>query len=841
MKELNKWLINSLITLSVLIVGIFLIRSLNIVEQLTITSNSLSTEVTYSYFEDRENLTLSQISKRITGFIQTDLNKAKVDFGEQVYWYHLSIRNVKNSARSLVLMLDNPMVDDIRVFRFDDEWRRVGYFGDHVNGLTLESKALPSLSFPIKPQQKVSLLIRSESLGTPHLPLALFEQEDFNKYKNTLFLIWGSFIGIVLLMAVYNLILYLGVRDKLYLLYVGYIVSFLLVLGFVHGYGAYILPESLFNLLSKSLISIYFVLGICLLLFTYYFLQFNRQPKSAISRGVKWFSAFLLLLGVVSYFLPEYQAAKPFLSLQMVIYLFCLVMVGRCVRDKIQWTKFYVISWLPLFIGAAIGTFMLLGLLDYGFWTRHAALLGVMFEMTFISMALADRLRKSEEDRVFQASHDHFFGLSNANLLERKIDKMVSRQDETNFSVVVVEIAKYDNLVPYVSAESLKDVVNRLLSDIELHFTQHLMVLDLDLNTEFAKTAIVRDGVFGFIVSSNDTVLLKKVLSEFSLKQPFTYQFKDLTLSLNCMSGAAAYSDIRGNANELLNRAQQAVILANRYRRGFWIYNPSFKNKDRARAKLAADLQEAIESNDLLLFHQPQLDLETDTAKGCEVLLRWKHPTLGTIPPDEFVAVAEGTGLINRLTYWVFESACLHIKEFKRRSVSSLRVAINVSTNDLILDNLVSHLISLLNKYDLKAEYFAIEVSESDVYYENQRYSQNLKELKELGFTLVLDDFGTGSSSLNYVYKHPFDEIKIDESLLNKAIESEQSLAMLQAMVGLARNMGLTAVAEGVDSEKAMNLLKNIGCHKAQGHLICEPLSIDEYLDWLDVIELEVN
>ena len=839
MNEPKRWANILVIVVPVFMILFELIAALDVINDLSVKPNSLSTEIRYKYYKDTLNRSVNDISALTEDFQHVELNKARVEFGEHSYWYQIDIRNVRNSQRHFALLFDNPMLDQVRVYRGDSNWRLVSEFGDRSVNLSTTDIALPSYDFMLAPQQELSLLIRSTTLGAPHLPLAIFEYDDFVKYKDALYLTWGAFIGIVLLMIIYNLILYSGIREITYLLYVGYVGAFLIVLGFVHGYGVYILPKPLFVLLSKNLISLYYLLGICLLLFSYYFLRFNEQPNAVLSRLSKSFALVLLVLGVISIGLPEYQAAKPFLVLQLVVYLLCLAMLLSRARENLKWAKFYAISWLPLFIGSTVGTLMIIDGVEYGFWARHATLFGVMFEMAFISMALAERLNRSEEERLFHASHDHFFGFSNSNLLEGRIEQLARRKRASNFSVVVVEVERYENLMTYVSSENLKEVVYRFLADVELHLTQYLLVQDLDPVADFKKSAMIREGVFGYIVSSNDTVLLSKALQELSVKQPLNYQLNDLSLNFNCLSGAAAYNDFKDNPNELIVRAQQAIDIAQEHKAGYWIYSLAAKSEEGRKVQLSMELQKAIDNNELELYLQPQVDISTGYPVGAEALLRWSHPVFGKVPAREVITVAEKTGLINKLSTWVFINACSHQKLLHRKGFKGFSISVNFSSYDLILESFVSSILSILDDSSLKAEFFRLEFTEDNSLSSSRKFLQNLQELREIGFGITLDDFGTKDTSLIYVSRLPFTELKIDKSIIKNISTSTSSQSMVKATIKMAESLGLRIIAEGVENSENYRILNELGCHLAQGFLLSEAMSVMELIDWMEFEQIE--
>ena len=837
MNNYKKWLIVLAVYSSLIILLAELMGSLKRIESLALSPEGFSIEINYAFFEsDNINLTATDVAGETERFLHQTFNRARVDFGDKVYWYQLQLRNVKNSPRSLVVLFDNPMLDVIDVID-GQSLQLIKQLGDSRHALTPSEIAFPHVSVWLPAGEAKTIWVKTQTTGTPNLPFAVFYQNDFEAYKEVVYMLWGCFIGIILLTAVYNLILYLGAKDTLYLLYVGYIACFLLVLGVVHGFLIYLLPYQWFSLVSEKVIFWFYLLGYFMLAFALRFLKFDEEPEHIVTRAGNLLLKVILMLAVVSLFVVEYQAAQVFFVVQGVVYLLALIMVTIKLRYNLSWAKYYVISWLPLFVGAAVGPMMLTGNLEYSFWTRHALLLGVMFEMTFISMALAERLRMSENERLYEASHDHRFGFANTSLLEKMARWLSSHQETYNFSVVVVAVEKYESIVPYLSPDNLKKLVYEFASDVEQHLASQLLLAEIDNTSRFKHTVMLREGVFSFLVSSNDDALLTKVLNDFAIRQPMAYQLPDLSINVSCLIGAAANTKGKTEPHELINQAQQAVDSAIEHMKRCWIYCGESKSEEGRKVRLASDLQAAIEQNELQLFHQPQIDLQRNEIKGSEVLLRWQHPVIGNIAPDEFVAVAENTGLINRLSNWVFDMSCQHMSRLKEMGLNQHTISVNFSAFDVMLESFVASLVSKLNEYGLSADSFILELTETVSVTDTRRFDLNLLELRELGFHIAMDDFGTGYSSLTYVSRHPFNELKIDREFVMDLSDSAKHQSIVKATVNMAAGLNLTVVAEGIEDKRSLTMLQSFGCAYGQGYLFAKPMAFQDYLNWLDAFD----
>jgi len=836
MSKFSKWSLILFITLPILFFLSGIASSLTAVDNLSLKQDDMTIGIQHKFLMDKNNsLTLNDVVTQLDEFTELPLNKAKVELGNIGFWYQLELTNTLSHTRELTVLFDNPMIDIINIYQYvDGQYTFVQGLGDNNLTNSKEKRAFPNYKINLAAKQQSSFLIYSTTTGVANIPISIFDTENFYRFKDAVYLIWGAFIGIVAVMSVYNLILFYGTKERLYVLYIGYIITFLIELGVVHGYGFYIIPSPLFDFLSENIVSLNFMLGYFSLMFALHFLKFNEEPERKITRYADLLSNLNLVFAVLALFVVQYVAAQIFFILQAFLYVLGMVMIYLKVKEGVRWANFYIFSWLPLLVGAAIGPLLLTGYIEYNFWSRHALLLGVIFEITFMAMALAHRLRMSESERLYQASHDHLFGFANSNLLEIRVEDIIEKHNKPTFSIIIVSISKYESIVPYLLQKSLKSIIYQFITDVESDLSNELLLMDIDKNTEYLKTAMIREGVFAFLVSSNDEHLLKSVMNKFASKQPITYSSEDLTLNIKCLIGASTYNDSIKTTNELVNKAQQAIEVAIEKGNLYGIYNDQINNSDQRKVMLASDLQQAIEEGELQLYHQPQTSIANGKVMASEVLLRWDHPEYGFIPPDEFVRIAEDTGIINRLSEWVFNESCLHLIQLIKLGINDHRISVNMSVHDVMNNGFISFLIRTIERHGLRADMFILELTETVSVTDATRFTRNMLELKEIGFNLAIDDFGTGYSSLTYVSKHPFNKLKIDREFIQYLDQSEKDFTIVSATIKMAKSLGLEVVAEGVEDQKTLSLLKSLSCEWAQGYHISKPLPFDAYIEWLN-------
>lgn len=767
-------------------------------------------------------------------FERFEFNEAPIQFGRIDRWYQLQFTNATRSDQPLVLVLDNPIANQISVYQLssDNTLERAIDLGDKAQVKESLSFIIPHSNFIIPAEQSITLRIRFETDGAPFLPMVILTLEDFEKYQRHIHLIWGTFVGVILLMMAYNLVLYLGVNDRAYLLYIGYITSMLVLLGAVHGFGHYLFPTALQLWLGSKIITLNSIAAFFAVQFALYFLKYTRDEGAAFSLTHKM-SGVILGFSAISLLIPEYIAAPLFAAVQLLSYaLIVKLILGRLGRS-FRWTKYYVVSWIPFFVGAAIGYLLFVGAVEYSFFTRHALMFAVIFEMAFISMALADRLGDTERQRLFLATHDEKLNLPNEVLLEEAISRQSNRSVNQGFTLLVIEILNYDSVIPYIPEKNLSPLINAMGREFVKSIQPSMSLIDIDLHgTDPHYFSIIHGELFGLLLATNNEVRVETLLKDLSRPDNHNPMQSTIPYRIPCVFGAAINSDVTQKPVELINQARRAINQAIQNTSGFQIYDQDQTRMLERKVRLAQDLGIAIAKDELELFHQPQLLITNPELRSSETLLRWQHPELGAISPAEFVEIAEETGLINHLTQWVLNKAFEHAQVLKSEFALDFNMSINISAKDLSRAEFVSDVERYLKIYNMAAEHFTLEVTETAHLKGAHVFKDSFLKLQRLGFKFSMDDFGTGYSSLMYANEHPFTELKIDRSFINDLLLSNKLMAIVSATVTMAKGLGLVIAAEGVEDQQTFDALKTMGCDKFQGYCISEPLPLKEFLTW---------
>jgi len=275
-----------------------------------------------------------------------------------------------------------------------------------------------------------------------------------------------------------------------------------------------------------------------------------------------------------------------------------------------------------------------------------------------------------------------------------------------------------------------------------------------------------------------------------------------------------------------------AVSVAKRDRVGCAVYQPQDDPYNSDRIAVLADLRRAVVRDELVLYYQPQSDLATGFVRGVEALVRWRHPSRGLVPPDQFIPLAEQTGLIGSITDWVLESALCQSRIWRTAGMP-LNMGVNLSARSLIEPTLIDRVRRLLLSQDVAPSSLILEITESAVMSDPVRSLETLVQISEMGVKLAIDDFGTGYSSLAYLTRMPVHDVKIDKSFVLTMMHNENDAAIVRSTIDLAHNLGLTVTAEGVETQEVCDQLLALGCDAIQGYFLSRPVPAGDFIRWL--------
>ena len=309
------------------------------------------------------------------------------------------------------------------------------------------------------------------------------------------------------------------------------------------------------------------------------------------------------------------------------------------------------------------------------------------------------------------------------------------------------------------------------------------------------------------------------------------FELDDLRLEVGGSIGATIFPEHGDNPEELIQRADIAMYVAKQEQTGYSIYAPEADVNSVQSLTLTGDLRRAIETNELDLVFQPKVDVSERQVIGVEVLSRWIRPDHGPVSPDEFVTHAEQTGLIFPMTEWVMDKALEEVSAWRLMGID-LNVAINLSARLINNPAVLPMVLSLLEKWDYPPNRLTLEITENALVANPKEAMAAVERFSELGIRVSIDDFGTGYSSLEYLKSLKVQELKIDKSFVLNLTEDQSDRTIVKSVIGLAHDLGLKVVAEGIESLEALDVLDQLTCDVGQGYLFGRPMPAADFVDW---------
>ncbi len=432
---------------------------------------------------------------------------------------------------------------------------------------------------------------------------------------------------------------------------------------------------------------------------------------------------------------------------------------------------------------------------------------------------------EAENSLLRMAQYDFLTGLPNRQQLQQQLDKILVDAGRLQRRVAVI----------YVGLDDFKGINEQFSYQAG---DQLLLALADRLRAHSGRLgALARLGGDQFALVQADieqpyeaAELAQSILDD--LEAPFALDLQEIRLRATI--GITLFPEDGDSTEKLLQKAEQTMTLAkSRSRNRYQFYIASVDSEMRRRRELEKDLREALPRNQLYLVYQPQISYRDQRVVGVEALLRWQHPELGMVPPDQFIPLAEQNGNIVTIGEWVLDQACRQLREWHDQGFTELRMAVNLSTVQLHHSELPRVVNNLLQIYRLPPRSLELEVTETGLMEDISTAAQHLLSLRRSGALIAIDDFGTGYSSLSYLKSLPLDKIKIDKSFVQDLLEDDDDATIVRAIIQLGKSLGMQVIAEGVETAEQEAYIVAQGCHEGQGYHYSKPLPARELTAFL--------
>ena len=447
----------------------------------------------------------------------------------------------------------------------------------------------------------------------------------------------------------------------------------------------------------------------------------------------------------------------------------------------------------------------------------------LLLPLLLVPLAVAYKSAAVSLEKEHQSRHDSLTGLPNRLLFRERTDEAIgaAARQGTSAAVMLIDLDRFkevnDTLGHHVGDRILQWIGPRLQEAVRAGDTVARLGGD-----EFG---VVLPG----IADDRTAFDVARRLSE-ALSRPI--EVDGLSLATTGSIGVTLYPEHGGDVDTLMQRADVAMYVAKDGHHPWTTYHPSLDHNSPSRLALVGELQAALRDGELLVHYQPKVSVATRVATGAEALVRWAHPQRGLLSPTDFLPIAEQTGLIHDLTAFVVEQALAQCQRWSAHG-HDISVSVNLSTRTLLDPDFPAFVAARLASTGLQPDRLVLEITETMVMADPERSRQGLAELRRLGVQLSVDDYGTGHSSLAYLKQLPVNEMKIDKSFITDMADDQSDAVITRSTVDLAHRLGLTVVAEGVETAETWRLLASIGCDEAQGYHFSRPLPAGRFLSWL--------
>jgi EAL domain-containing protein (putative c-di-GMP-specific phosphodiesterase class I)/GGDEF domain-containing protein len=808
------------------------------------------------FLEDADNsIEIEQLLSADSRFNWQQISSDTPNFGytDSAYWVHLQLKNNSDQKVDRVIEIAYPVLDYIEFYQ--------------VNGGTIETAfkvgdQLPFSNRPIAHRNFVfplslealsnsSLYIKVKSGSSLQLPLSIASEREFFASDQLELIRMCIYYGMMLVMILFNLFIFFSLKEAMYFYYVSFVFCFAAVQFCLNGLaGQYIWPDASY---MQDFGILVFVPSIVLFasLFARHFLDLATHAPYAdrFFKVMTWTAA----IGIAGGLVLDYEQSIKFSVIAVIPASLGCLLIGPYLWSKGHTiARFYTIAWASITIATVALALSKFGILPRTFLTENGLQFGSALEAILLSLALADRFNNERDQRfqaqkkmldesrqrqlaeqklIYSALHHPLTGAPNRAFFENWFkEQIASKKDMPTMTMGMFYLRRFHEVnktLGHIQADELLKLITRQLNNM---VKQLPGAVSLDEKEGDSHYIVAMEGVtFVILINNMENPDPKASINSIALKLSEPLEFNGMAIDIGCVSGTAAYIPQQTDAPTLLRNAQIAIDMGERRGKLVTDYSNEINPYNARRLSLAGELRKAIDNDELALHFQPKICSKNGKISGMEALLRWTHSEHGFIPPDEFIPIAEQTGVINPLTKWVIDRALSQLAELREMGFE-LSVAVNISAINLKEKHFPSVVLAGLEKYNIPPALLSLEVTETAMMDDPTRALSALQELNGLGVRLSIDDFGTGYSSLSYIKQLPVQEIKIDRSFVMEMDSHDNDIIIVKTTINMCHDLGYDVVAEGVETIQTCDRLSQMGCDYLQGYHLSRPLAFDDFV-----------
>lgn len=845
MTTLNKW---AALLAVVLLFFTLTASAMELAIQGSAGRYSLNDRIEYLLDQDR---TLEQVVLQGQWQAKPDDSVLNLGFTDQTAWLRMPLQIPAPLSRQWYLVIPYPLLEEVDLFLLSDNQLPEVY---HTSRRETERQREQTYSYQVAlplPRDltgRVDLLLRARSATSLQVPVELWREDYLLNRFSQESLYWGVYFGILCALVIYNLFLFLSLRDSAYGYYVLYIGSISLLMLCISGVGSawiwggeplltrYALP------ISTGLVSLF------ALMFARSFLKW-REIAYRWDRSMKVATGLAGLLIVYTWVDPTHGALFAGLLGTLVIVLLISVGVAGLMAG-VTIARYFVLAWTTFAVGASLYLLSVFDLLPVNAFTNYSMQAGSAAEVLLLSFALAHRIkderarklaalqrqqmaerqvRDLELKSLEQAMHDTSTKMPNASLLNQQLQTVMSRGKP-----VALVLVHYPQ-VKEIASTMGHSLAEKMFCQLMKKLNHTLAGLGRAICLESKQPAFIAIPEFGsaaFLINLSqldgpielfvEQVVGHHEVSVHSVRLP-------VFMNLHC---GVAVAPEHGRSPEILyQHASAARDRSELSKAPVQVYSEEISSFARRRLELMTALPPAIEAGEMELYLQPQMNNSGHELVGAELLLRWHSPRFGQVPTWEVIEIAENAGLMDLLSRYVVTQAWKTMQMLRERHLE-ITCSINLSVQNLTNSHFVPFALAGIREHGIPTNQVIFEVTETSMMHNMDAVIGSLLRIADSGCRIALDDFGTGYSSLAYLSRLPIHELKIDRCFISQMCTNRNDLGIVQNTLKLAHTLHLEAVAEGVEDRATMELLSRLGCHRMQGYVFAKPMPLEKFCEW---------
>lgn len=699
---------------------------------------------------------------------------------------------------------------------------------------------------------KYQILLEVRTSGAMQVPFTLWNDQSFFESSFIEDQVHAVYYGILIAAILFNLFVFVALRERVYLLYVLSTLSYLLLIGTLNGITFQVLWPTSPDIQNRAMLLSVPAAMIFTLWFAQAFLNLGKT-SAALKRTLALAMAVNAAAGMAT-FVADYSTAIRLVVALSIPTNLLLTLIGpqQWLRGNRQ-AAYYSLAWGALTLGTAITAANKYGLLPNNFVTVYGMQIGSALQAILLAMALAVRIFQERQNKVEareaelramaarrsaelklmdHALHNPLTGLPNRSSFEMMLNDLTMRNPEKRYAITVIHLNNQDSVTKTLGHRNSDNI----LALASKHYNAAIRNLPGAIATEQTDErsyflTFLDPQTFAFVVDAQVTERTPREVVKTLDDIRYPIDYLGMQVPLDARLGVAVFPNHGSDANTLIRRAVIAAGTERARERGMAYYKPSRDSFSADRLTIVSELRQALINNSLSLYLQPKVSLASGEVVGMEALIRWPDKQ-SQLRPDEVVGLAEQTGLIKPLTRWVLEQT-LAMRSRLLEHGWNIGIAVNISPNNLREPDFPSYVQRLMCSFPRHQGRITFEVTETSMMQDPANSLTALKQLSDTGIPVSIDDFGSGYSSLSYIKQLPAKEIKIDRSLISELATRAEDRVIVQTTIDMCHSLGYSVVAEGVEDEATAKLLREMGCDMIQGFLLARPLPFNDALDWL--------